>query len=301
MDWQKLLESSYDWMITTGLSVFIIIVILLIALRIAKYTSKKIFSAVQSRTDDLEFKKRTDTLASVIRYVLSIVLFVIALVMILGEFGIEIGPILAAAGVVGVAVGFGAQHIIKDIIAGFFILMDDEIRVGDVVNVAGKGGIVEKINLRLTVLRDIAGNVHYIPNGTIDVVTNMTKEYSRYVFDIGVAYRENVDEVIEVLKKVDNDLRADKEFKDDIIEPLEILGLDQFGDSAIIIKARYTTQPIRQWRIGREFNRRMKIAFDKENIEIPFPHMTVYMGEDKQGMSPPMRVVLNKNESSEAN
>jgi small-conductance mechanosensitive channel len=141
---------------------------------------------------------------------------------------------------------------------------------------------VEGLNLRMVTLRDLAGNVHYVPNGEISVVTNMTKGYSRYVFDIGVSYRENIDEVTEIMRQVDDELRHDPEFQDDILEPLEILGLDRFGESAVVIQARTTTKPIKQWRIGREFKRRLKIQFDKRGIEIPYPHLTLYMGKDKQ-------------------
>jgi small conductance mechanosensitive channel len=172
--------------------------------------------------------------------------------------------------------------------------VDDQIRVGDVVEVAGKGGLVENVNLRMTVLRDLAGNVHYVRNGNIDVVTNMTKDYSRYVFSIGVAYREDVDEVISVIREVDKDLREDPAFKEDILEPIEVLGLDEFGDSALIIKARTTTRPIKQWGVGREFKRRLKRAFDERDIEIPFPHLTLYPGADKQGGAPPLHVVKDE-------
>jgi small conductance mechanosensitive channel len=229
-----------------------------------------------------------------------LVVMIIAVIMILGEFGIQIGPILAAAGIVGVAIGFGSQYLVQDVISGFFILLQDQIRVGDVVIIGGKGGLVEKVSLKNTVLRDLSGNVHFIRNGTIDVVTNMTKDFSQYVFEIGVAYRENVDEVIEVAKAVDEDLRNDDEYKDDILEPLEVLGLDKFADSALIIKARTKTRPIKQWRVAREFNRRLKIAFDEKGIEIPFPHVTLYMGEDKKGGAPPMHVKLMGREEAAA-
>jgi small conductance mechanosensitive channel len=146
----------------------------------------------------------------------------------------------------------------------------------------------------MTILRDLAGNVHYVRNGKIDLVTNMTKEYSRYVFKIGVAYREDVDDVIKVVKQLDEDFRSDPLYRDDILEPIEILGLDEFADSAIIIKARYKTKPIQQWRIGREFNRRMKKKFDELNIEIPFPHQTIYIGEDKQGQAPSLSVSIKE-------
>lgn len=156
--------------------------------------------------------------------------------------------------------------------------------------------MVEKINLKTTILRDLAGNVHYVPNGQIDVVTNITKDYSRYVFDIGVAYREDIDEVIELIKTVDKELRSDPGFKDDILEPIEILGLDQFGESAITVKARTKTLPIKQWGVAREFNRRLKKKFDENNIEIPFPHLTLYMGQDKKGQAPPLHFAVEGNQ-----
>lgn len=294
MQFSNYVSVAGNWLVTNGLQIALVIILMFIALRASKIIANRFLSVFTKRKGDDEFKKRADTLSSVIRYVLNVVIIVVALMIILGELGIEIGPILASAGIVGLAIGFGAQSLVKDVISGFFILLEDQIRVGDVVQIAGKGGVVEKVNLKLTILRDLAGNVHYVPNGQISVVTNMTKDYSRYVFDIGVAYREDVDEVIEVSKQVDESLRTDPEFKDDIIEPLEILGLDKFGDSAIIIKARITTKPIKQWRIGREFNRRLKKAFDERDIEIPFPHVTLYMGRDKDGQAPPMNVIMEQ-------
>jgi small conductance mechanosensitive channel len=235
----------------------------------------------------------------VVRYTVQIVIWAVAVMMTLGALGIDIGPVLAAAGVLGLAVGFGAQSLVQDVISGFFILLEDQVRVGDVVEIAGKGGVVERLNLRMVVLRDLAGNVHYVRNNQIDVVTNLTKEFSYYVFDIGVAYRENVDEVIEVIRRVGAELREDPEYAEEILDDLEVLGVDQLGDSAVVIKARLKTQPIKQWRVGREYNRRLKAAFDAEGIEIPFPHMTVYMGEDKDGEAPPMHVQLEGRDGHE--
>lgn len=292
MDISAYLNDISKWMFTNGFHVLLIIVLTAVALRVTKIISRRLFASIGERTKDPEFQKRTETLGSVIRYILSIGIMAVASMMVLKELGIEIGPILAAAGIVGLAVGFGAQSLVQDVISGFFILMEDQIRVGDVVTIADKSGLVEKVNLRMIILRDLAGNVHYVRNGQINVVTNMTKEYSRFVFEVGVAYREDVDEVIEVMKSVDEELRNDPEYKDDILEPLEVLGLDQFADSAIIIKARTKTLPIRQWRVGREFNRRMKKRFDEMNIEIPFPHLTLYMGEDKKGQAPPLHVAV---------
>jgi len=286
-------KSLSQWFITSGLRVLLIVILTLIALRVARFLSVRIFM-LSRKERDAEFQKRVDTLSSVIRYVLVIGIFLVAAMMVMGELGIEIGPVLAAAGIVGLAVGFGAQSLVQDVISGFFILLEDQIRVGDVVQIGDKGGVVERMTLRMVVLRDLAGNVHFVRNGQIQVVTNMTKEYGRYVFDIGVAYREDVDEVIEVIKGVDEELRSDPKFMDDILEPIEILGLDQFADSAVIIKARTKTKPIMQWAVGREFNKRLKKKFDEKNIEIPFPHMTLYVGQDKEGKSTPFNVVTNQ-------
>lgn len=291
-DVEKILEDAGQWLVTSGLKIFLILILTLVAIKAVQLLMDKLFHRLfRNHQHDIEIQKRSDTLKSVFRNVINITIAVVALMMILDQIGVDIAPILAAAGVVGIAVGFGAQQLVRDVIQGFFILLDDQIRVGDVVQIADKGGLVENVNLRMITLRDLAGNVHFVRNGEITVVTNMTKEYSRYVFDIGVAYRENVDEVIEVIKQVDSDLRADDEYKDDILEPIEILGLDQFADSAVIIKARTKTVPIRQWAVGREFNRRLKKKFDELDIEIPFPHMTLYPGQNKDGSAPPLNMV----------
>jgi small conductance mechanosensitive channel len=291
MDFNAYLQKGIDWILTSGLHIVIVVVLTLFLIRVARMLSTRLIALVVKQKEDPEFQKRTQTLGAIVRTISIMTILIVASITVLKELGIEIGPILAAAGIVGLAVGFGAQSLVKDVISGFFMLLEDQIRVGDVVQIAGKGGLVEKINLKTTILRDLAGNVHYVPNGHIDVVTNMTKDYSRYVFDIGVAYRENVDEVVEVVKEVDEELRNDPGYKDDILEPIEVLGLDQFANSAVIVKARTTTAPNKQWRVGREFNRRLKKKFDERNIEIPFPHVTLYMGQDKQGQSPPLRVV----------
>ena len=297
MDLESILEKASKWILTDGLKILLILILMFVFIKLANLFTDRLFKRYKKdkQAGDEEFKKRADTLSSVAASILKVCILIIAAITIMGQLDIPIGPVLASAGIVGVALGFGAQHLVKDVISGFFILLDDQIRVGDVVQIAGKGGLVESINLRMTILRDLAGNVHYVRNGEIDVVTNMTKEYSRYVFDVGVAYRENVDEVIDVIKEVDENLRNDPQFKDDILEPIEILGLDQFSDSSIIIKARTKTKPIRQWAVGREFNRRLKRRFDEKDIEIPFPHVTLYMGQDKDGQSAPLRVETRQN------
>ena len=188
-------------------------------------------------------------------------------------------PILASAGIVGLAVGFGAQNLVRDIINGFFMILENQVRVGDVAIVNGTGGLVEAISFRTITLRDLAGTVHIFPNGTVTTLANMTKDWSAYVLDIGVAYIEDTDRVTGVMKSVADELQQDPRFGQHILQPIEIFGVDQFGESEVVIKARLKTLPIQQWTVGREYRRRLKKAFDQQNIEIPFPHRTLYMGE----------------------
>lgn len=281
-----------NWLFFNAPKIFGVLLAAYIIIKVVNLGAAKALENIIKKEKGQEFAKRIETLSSVVHYLINVSILIVSGMIILKEIGLDIGPILAAAGVVGLAVGFGAQNLVQDVISGFFILLEDQIRVGDVVSIVGKSGLVEKVNLRMVVLRDLAGNVHFIRNGQIDIVTNMTKEYSRYVFNIGVAYRENVDHVIEVIKQLDEEMRSEPEHKDDILEPIEILGLDEFADSAVIIKARYKTKPIKQWAIGREFNRRLKKKFDELDIEIPFPHVTLYMGQVKQGESPPINIEL---------
>jgi len=295
MDIKQISQDVLRWLLNHGPKILLVVIIAFFLIQLSRIVFSRIFKTVirHKKQRDVEFEKRAETLQSIMQFVFSVIIGITAAVIVLDEIGVNIGPILAAAGVLGLAVGFGAQSLVKDIISGFFIFLEDQIRVGDVVEIAGKAGVVERMNLRMTILRDLSGNVHFVPNGEINVVTNMTKGYSRYVFEIGVAYREDVDEVISVMREVDEELRGDPDFGPDILEPLEILGLDQFADSALIIKARTMTKPIRQWRVAREFNRRLKKAFDAHDIEIPFPHQTLYIGKDKQGQSPPLNVIID--------
>jgi len=248
----------------------------------------------------VERSARARTLLPLLRNALFIVLTVMVVLIVLSEVGINIAPLLAGAGVVGLAIGFSSQKLVQDVIIGAFILFEDAIAVGDVVNVAGIGGLVEAISIRSIRLRDLSGNVHTIPFSSVDTVTNMTKEYSYYLLDIGVAYREDTDEVAEVAKAIVEELREDPEFGPEILEPLEVLGVDQFGDSAVILKARIKTLPIKQWMVGREFNRRMKKRFDELGIEIPFPHRTLYFGELKDGSSPAGRIRIDPGTESKS-
>ena len=234
----------------------------------------------------VERSARARTLLPLARNALLVVIVIIASLTVLSALGVDIAPLLAGAGVVGLAIGFGAQTLVKDVITGAFLLFEDTVQVGDVAVIDGQGGLVEAITIRTIRLRDLADNVHTIPFSTVGAITNMTKEYSRYVLDVGVAYREDTDQVADLLREIDAELRADPEFGEHILEPIDILGVDRFEDSAVVVRARLTTKPIMQWTVGREFNRRLKKKFDEHGIEIPFPHQTIYFGEDKQGRAP---------------
>lgn len=254
----------------------------------------------QDHDGTLIANSRTRTLLAVARKALLIALSVIATLMILSNLGVDIAPLLAGAGVLGLAVGFGAQKLVQDVITGVFILIEDQISVGDVVNTGDRAGVVEAVSIRTVRLRDLTGTVHTIPYSAITTVSNLTKEFSYYVFEVGVAYRENVDEVMEVLRQIGAELQDDPEYGPKILEPLEVLGVDAFADSAVIIKTRIKTTPIKQWWVGREFNRRMKNRFDELGIEIPFPHTTIYFGEDKQGQAPPAHLDIRAPQPSSA-
>ncbi|MBN2242833.1 MAG: mechanosensitive ion channel family protein [Acidobacteria bacterium] len=226
-----------------------------------------------------ESEKRARTLGKIINSAGYVLIIGIAFTMVLSEFNMDIMPIITGAGIAGLAIGFGAQNLVRDVISGFFLILEDQIRVGDVVRINGTGGVVESIKLRTTVLRDLQGTVHIFPNGEIKQVSNMTKEYSYAVLDVGVAYKESVDDVMEILKGVGEELQRDAEFGALLMEPLEILGVDAFADSQVTLRIRVKTLPLKQWTVERELRRRIKNTFDAAGIEIPFPHVSVYFGD----------------------
>jgi len=249
---------------------------------------------IQNHLDDPEEIKRAETLGRVFRYIASVIIWLVIGIVILGELGIAIAPILGAAGVVGLAIGFGAQSLVKDYFTGIFLLLENQLRQGDVVEAGGKSGIVEEVTLRYVQMRDYEGNVHYVPNGGITTVTNMTRGYAQAVIDVGIAYREDVDQALKVMRDVGTELRADPAFASKILEDIEIAGVNEWGDSAVILRCRFKVAPIEQWGVRREYLRRLKYAFDAADIEIPFPHLTVYAGQLKDGSSPPF-THLSKN------
>ncbi len=300
LDWSEVVnvEAIARWLTSSGLRIVLILVGVLVAVRLAIFITRRVEQAFQDNDPSTmnEREKQAATLGKVVRNITRILVWSVAVMMVLNVLGIDIGPLLAGIGIMGIAVGFGAQSLVKDFLAGIFILIENQYNVGDVIEATGAKGEVEKITLRATTLRDLAGNVHIIPNGTIEVVTNKTRQWSRFVLDIGVAYKENVDEVMGVLKDIGDELAADGEFASMITAPLEVLGVQDFADSAVVIRVMFTTQPVKQWTVGREFRRRVKNTFDAKGIEIPFPHTTIYLG-DAAPMNGIVRVKVERDDA----
>jgi len=275
----------------TALHVLLILGLSWLVLCVARKAVARLRRHMQHDVDDPERIKRLNTLEQVFRYIILVVVTLVTAMLVLSEVGISIAPILAAAGVLGIAIGFGAQSLVKDYFTGLFLLLENQIRQGDVVEVAGKGGLVEEMTLRYIRLRDYEGSVHYIPNGHVDTVTNRSRGFAYAVIDVGVAYREDVDEIYGLMREVATGLRADPELGGKIVDDLEIAGVDQWGDSAVVIRCRFKVMPLEQWGVRREFLYRLKKAFDAAGVEIPFPHLTVYAGQNKDGSVPPLRLL----------
>lgn len=237
---------------------------------------------------------RIRTLLPLLRNALFVVLVVMVTLVVLAELGVNIAPLMAGAGVVGVAIGFGSQTLVKDVITGAFILFEDTVAVGDVIKLDGHSGVVEAMSIRAIRLRDGSGSLHTIPFSAVNTVVNMSKDFGVALFEIGIAYREDTDQVTQALTVLGEEMTADPTFGPDILAPLEILGLDRFDASAVIIKADFKTRPTRQWAVQREFNRRIKKRFDELGIEFPFPQTTLWFGEDRSGKAPPARIALQE-------
>jgi small conductance mechanosensitive channel len=224
---------------------------------------------LKSGGTEYEIEKRAETISNLAAKALFILIWVIAGLMILKEMNFDVRPLLAGAGVAGVAIGFGAQNIIKDVLGGIFLMMENQIRVNDIVVINGKSGLVEEINLRTTVLRGEDGAVHIFPNGTVQGLTNLTREYSFYVFNLSVSYAEDTDRVVSVLGGIAGELSQEEPYRSAVLAPLEVLGVDKLADSGAVIKARFKTIPNQQWMVGREMNRRIIKRFEEAKIEMP--------------------------------
>jgi small conductance mechanosensitive channel len=280
-------EFSWDVIITTGLRIILLLLFAWVAMKLLQKFLQRLERRLIRRSEaegepPSESEKRIETIVRLIRQACLVALWLTIGLVMLKELGIEIGPIIASAGIVGLAIGFGAQNLVRDIISGFFLILENQIRVGDVAILNGTGGLVEQINFRTTVLRDLGGVVHVFPNGTITTLSNLTNEWSAYIFDIGVAYKEDTDRVIGIMREVGTVMLEDPKLGRYMLEEPEIFGVDKFADSAVVIKGRIKTRPIRQWEVGREYLRRVKYAFDQNGIEIPFPHRSLYFGDQSK-------------------
>ena len=275
----KYAELVIPWLLTNGLKIiFIIIGAIILNKVITSFIEKAVRIAV--RPDGISSQeaeeKRENTLIQIFNTTARIGIIIIASLMVLEEFGVEIAPILAAAGIVGLAFGFGGQYLIRDIISGLFIILENQYRVGDVVSFDNASGTVQEISLRKTTLRDLDGTVHHIPHGEIKKVSNLSKDFSRINLDMGVSYNTNLEHVINVINAVGTTLANDPEWKQSILLAPQFLRVNDFADSAIMLKILGETLPSRQWEVTGELRKRLKVAFDKEGIEIPFPQIVLH-------------------------
>jgi small-conductance mechanosensitive channel len=276
-------DKIIPWLLSHGVR---IVLIAAAAILLNKILSRIIIRTIRAsvkgdeNTSPEAEKKREDTLIRIFNGAVNILVIIIAIMMILQELGIEVGPLIAGAGIVGLAVGFGGQYLIRDIITGLFLMLENQYRIGDVVNIEGLSGAVQDISLRKTTLRDLNGTVHHIPHGSITKISNLSKDFARVNLDMGVAYSTNLEHLIEVINRTGNELATDPAFMDAIITPPQFLRVNEFADSAIIVKILGDTKPLRQWEVTGELRKRLKIAFDREGIEIPFPQRVVHQAKE---------------------
>jgi moderate conductance mechanosensitive channel len=272
------------WLLGSGLRIVLIVLLTYALFRILTIATRRMEREMARGTgaDLLERSKRAKTLGGLVQNLFIVVLAGVAVLMVLRELRVDIMPMLTGAGILGLAIGFGAQTLVRDVISGFFLILEDQVRAGDVAQINGTGGFVEAINLRTIVLRDLEGVVHVFPNGAIERLANRTKDFSYFVIDVGVAYKEDTDHVVAVLEEIGDGLVKEEKWAQSILAPLEILGVDNFGDSEVTIKVRIKTLPLKQWDVGRELRRRIKKTFDARGIEIPFPHVSVYLGSQSR-------------------
>ena len=283
------LRTVATWTFESGLKVVLIVVLSYALVRTITLVVSRFEHELNRGTglDALERAKRAKTLGSVVTKVATVLIVGIAVLTILREFRIDIAPVLAGAGIVGLAVGFGAQTLVRDIISGFFLILEDQVRVGDVVAINGVGGLVEGLNLRTIVLRDNEGTVHVFPNGSITSLANRSKDFSYYVIDLPISYQEDPDRVTAVLRQIGAALQADSRFGPFILEPIEVLGVDAFAMWSLQLKVRIKTVPLKQWEVGRELRKRIKKTFDEQGIEMTFPErvMSVRSEEENRDMT----------------
>lgn len=276
-----LTQALKEWAIIHVPRIIVILLGMWITIRISKIIGKKIRASAEDDdpTRQSEREKRAETLVNIMNLAVKISALAIGSLMIVREMGIDIGPLLAGAGIIGLAVGFGSQALVKDVVTGFFILIENQFRVGDVIRAGGHSGLVEKITLRTTVLRDLEGAVHIIPNGEIGTVSNLTYIWSKALIDISVDYRSNIDRAMEIMLEVARDMASEERWKRELLEDPQVLGVQALSDSSVILRISFKTLPQSQWALAREYRRRIKNRFDAEGITIPFPQTTVSFDE----------------------
>jgi len=278
-------EKAVEWTILHGIKILVILILAYLLGKLVRIIIMRLTGEVKERirgddTKKVEAEKRAQTLGVILSVAARVLIWTVAILMVLNEAGFNITTLLAGAGIAGLAIGFGAQSVVRDILAGLFILVEDQYRVGDIVKVnKDYGGLVEKITLRTTWLRDLQGNLHIIPNGEINAVSNYTHEWTRVVLDFGIAYKEDIDTAASLIKEAAMEMYGDPAWAEKFMEEPQVLGVEEWADSAIVIRMLAKTRPDDQWSVARELRRRVKYIFDKHEIEIPFPHVTVYYGE----------------------
>jgi small conductance mechanosensitive channel len=285
--------------LSSAISIAVVLVGALVMWELIHGAIERYLSGTDADGNPLPRSGRARTLLPLARNAVFLVLVVLVALIVLSELGVNIAPLLAGAGVIGIAIGFGSQKLVQDIITGAFILFEDTIAVGDAIKVGEHSGGVEAISIRAIRLRDLQGNVHTIPFSAVTTVTNMTKGFNFAVFDVGVAYREDTDAVGAVLLGIGEEMQADAKWGAAMAGPLEVLGVERFDASSVVIRARVKTNPADKWSVSREFNRRLKLRFDELGIEMPFPQTTVWFGEDRKGHAPPLRLMTEAKASVE--
>lgn len=265
----------------TALRAGLVVLIAVLAIEASGYLINEAMERLVGGAEDPRRAAQLNTFGPLLRGVAQGAIGIVAALMLLGDLGVEIAPLLAGAGVVGIAVGFGAQTLVRDLLTGIFLLVEDIVAVGDIARIGDSGGQVEAMTLRTIRLRDFDGTLHVIPYGEAQIVHNLTKTFSYYVFNLQVSYASDIDKALRIMAKVGGDMQADPEFADRILEPIEVVGVDALGDSGVNLKARIKTLPIQQWSVGREYNRRIKKAFDAAGVEIPFPHLKLVLPQEQ--------------------
>ncbi len=281
--WGMIARQSVEWLVSTIPAVILIALLAYVALRVLDFATGRLKALMLSHLrrggtlDTAELEKRVETLVGILHSLARVAVWAVVVMVLLRRLGVDIAPLLAGAGIAGLAFGFGAQELVRDVISGFFMIFENQVRAGDMVTVNGVSGLVERVDLRTIVLRDVNGTVHVFQNGKINTLANMTKDWSAVVVDVSIGHKEDVENVIGIMKAVAEEMRAEPAFSVRINAPLEVFGVESITDSAIVIKARFKTKPMQQWDVGNEYRKRLRAALDSKGVDVPCPrHLLVF-------------------------